>query len=86
MVGGTFWSGLLLLLNADDSFIGTASMIGTAANMLQLFAPLILERFPRRRTMLTVLRAVMYLIDARVQIADVAQADDADSEHGEYPP
>ena len=63
MVGGTFWSGLLLLLNADDSFIGTASMIGTAANMLQLFAPLILERFPRRRTMLTVLRAVMYLIN-----------------------
>ena len=56
-------SGLLLLLNADDSFIGTASMIGTAANMLQLFAPLILERFPRRRTMLTVLRAIMYLIN-----------------------
>ena len=55
MVGGTFWSGLLLLLNANDSFIGTASMIGTAANMLQ--------RFPRRRTMLTVLRAVMYLIN-----------------------
>ncbi len=63
LIGGTFWSGLLLLLNADDSFIGTASMIGTAANMLQLFAPLILERFPRRRTMLTVLRAVMYLIN-----------------------
>lgn len=63
LVGGTFWSGLLLLLNADDSFIGTASMIGTAANMLQLFAPLILERFPRRRTMLTVLRAIMYLIN-----------------------
>ena len=31
--------------------------------MLQLFAPLILERFPKRRTMLTVLRAIMHLFN-----------------------
>ena len=54
LIGGTFWTGLLLLLNAGDSFIGTVTMISTAANMLQLFSPLILERFPSRRRLLTV--------------------------------
>ena len=63
LVGGSFWTGLLILLNADDGFIGTMSMISTAANMLQCLSPLILERFPKRRTLLTLLRTVLYLIN-----------------------
>lgn len=63
LVGGTFWTGFLLLLNADDAFIGTMSMIGTAANMLQFLAPLLLERFPRRKAMLTVLRGILYVLN-----------------------
>ena len=63
MIGGTFWTGLLLLLNADDSFIGTATMIATAVNMLQLLSPLILERFPRRRTLISTLRGIQHLIN-----------------------
>ncbi len=47
LVGGTFWTGFLLLLNADDAFVGTISIICTAANLLQFLMPLILERFPR---------------------------------------
>lgn len=63
MVGGTFWTGFLLLLNADDAFVGTATMISTAANMLQFLAPLLLERFAQRKKMLTILRGVLYLIN-----------------------
>lgn len=62
-VGGTFWTGLLLCLNADDGFIGTLSIISTGANMLQCLSPLLLERFPKRRTLLTVLRAVLYFLN-----------------------
>ena len=62
-VGGSFWTGLLIYLNADDGFIGTMSMISTAANMLQCLSPILLERFPKRRTMLTCLRAILYFIN-----------------------
>ena len=39
-------------MEADDGFIGTMSMIGVAANMVQMFAPLLLERFSRRKPLL----------------------------------
>lgn len=63
MIGGTFWTGFLLLLNADDAFVGTITMITTAANMLQFIAPLFLERFKQRKKMLTILRGVIYLLN-----------------------
>ncbi len=63
LVGGSFWTGLLLYLDADDGFIGTVTMIATAANMLQMFAPLLLERFPRRKKLLISLRSIMYLLN-----------------------
>lgn len=58
-IGGTFLTGLLLLMQADDGFIGMTTMISTAANMLQMFAPLLLERFPRRKTLLLTLYTIM---------------------------
>jgi MFS family permease len=63
LVGGTFWTGFLLLMNADDAFIGTMTMIATAANMLQFFAPLLLERFSRRKGLLIALRGLLYLLN-----------------------
>ena len=63
MIGGAFWSGLLVYINAEDSFIGTATMIATSVNMLQLFSPLLLERFPRRRALLSSLRGLQHLIN-----------------------
>ena len=63
LVGGTFWTGFLLLMNADDAFIGTMTMIATATNMLQFFAPLLLERFSRRKGLLTGLRGLLYLLN-----------------------
>lgn len=63
LVGGTFWTGFLLLLNADDAFIGTLSMISTAANMLQFLAPLFLERFTRRKPIIIAMRGLMYFLN-----------------------
>ena len=63
MIGGTFWTGFLLLLNADDAFVGTITMITTAANMLQFIAPLFLEQFKKRKVMLTILRGIIYLLN-----------------------
>lgn len=47
LVGGNYFTGLLLLMNADDNFIGLTSMIPLAANLVYLFGPPIIERFTR---------------------------------------
>ncbi len=62
-IGGTFFTGLLLLMDADDGFIGMTTMISTAANMLQMFTPLLLERFPRRKVLLLTLYAIMMALN-----------------------
>lgn len=56
LTGGSFLTGLMLLMDADDAFMGLITMLPFAANMLQFLAPLLLERFPRRRALLTGLR------------------------------
>ncbi len=63
LIGGSFWTGLLILMNASDSFIGSMSMISTAANMLQLFAPILLERFEHRKKLLLTLRLMLYIFN-----------------------
>ena len=56
LVGGNFFAGIMLLLNADDGFIGLMSIFIYAANSLQIFAPLLLEHFPKRKKLLIGLR------------------------------
>lgn len=77
LIGGSFFTGLLLLMDADDGFIGTMSMIGVAANMVQMFAPLLLERFSRRKPLLMAMRATTMVINILVigliPLAPVAQ-------------
>lgn len=51
-VGGNFFTGLLLLLNADDAMLGTMMMIGFIGNTLQILSPLIIERFEKRKKVL----------------------------------
>lgn len=63
MIGGSFWTGFLLLIQADDSFIGTMTMITAAANMLQMFAPLLLERFTRRKPLIMAMRGILMFIN-----------------------
>ena len=66
LIGGSFYTGLLLLMDADDNFIGTMSMIGVAANMAQMFAPLLLERFTQRKKLLMTVRAITMVINILV--------------------
>ena len=63
LVGGNFFAGIMLLLGADDGFIGLMSMFIFASNCLQIFSPLILEHFPRRKTLLIVMRLVIQTIN-----------------------
>ena len=56
LIGGNFYTGLLLLLGADDAFIGLMSIFSIGANTLQILSPLLLERFPRRKRLLLGLR------------------------------
>ncbi|HML46296.1 MAG TPA: hypothetical protein PKE04_06055, partial [Clostridia bacterium] len=59
-------TGLLLYMQASDSFIGAMTMISVGANMLQMFAPILLERFPQRKRILTVLRVVLQVFNILV--------------------
>ena len=63
MVGGNFFTGIMLLLGADDGFIGLMSMFVFAANCLQIFSPLILEHFPKRKKLLILARIVIQTIN-----------------------
>jgi len=63
LVGGSFLTGLLLLMNADDGFIGLISIFTFAANLLQLVAPLLLERFEKRKRILIAIRCVIHLFN-----------------------
>jgi len=63
MVGGNFFTGLMLLLGADDGFIGLMSMFVFSANLLQIFSPLILEHFPKRKKLLIIARIIIHTIN-----------------------
>lgn len=63
LVGGNFFAGLMLLLKADNGFVGLMTMIIFGANLLQLFSPFVLERFERRKKLLIGLRIAMQTIN-----------------------
>jgi len=63
LIGGNFFTGLMLLLQADDAFVGLMTILIFAANLLQLFAPYVLERFERRRPLLIGLKIITHLIN-----------------------
>ena len=62
LAGGGFLTGYLLLLGADDSFLGLLTMATLLGNSLQVLSPVLLNRFPRRRPILIATRAVFLLI------------------------
>jgi len=63
LIGGNFLTGFLLLLNADDAFMGLVTMAAFAGNMLQILSPLLLERFPSRKKILIFSRCVIYVLN-----------------------
>ena len=63
LVGGNFYTGLMLLLGADDGFIGLVSMFVTGANLLQFFSPLVLEHFRQRKKLLILMRLIVQTLN-----------------------
>ncbi|HHV95412.1 MAG TPA: MFS transporter [Clostridiaceae bacterium] len=63
LIGGTFLTGFLLLMNADDAFMGWVTMAGFFGNLLQLLSPLLLERYERRKKLLLISRATIYFFN-----------------------
>lgn len=63
LVGGNYLTGLLLYMGADDGFIGLIPIVTFGANILQLFSPLLLERFPSRKKLLMAARCIVHLLN-----------------------
>jgi len=63
LIGGAFLTGFLLLMNADDSFMGLITMAGLIGNLLQVLSPLLLERFQNRKKLLLFSRATIYFFN-----------------------
>ncbi len=51
-IGGNFFTGILLLLQASDGIMGFVAMTGFVGNLLQVLSPLLLERFQSRKKLL----------------------------------
>lgn len=60
--GGNYFTGLLLRMGADDNIMGLVTIITYAANLAAVFAPLLLERFDRRKTLLIASRCGYYAL------------------------
>lgn len=63
LIGGNFYTGFLILLGADDGFIGLMTILVYAANLFQLVSPLILERLSKRKPLLVALRIAYHLLN-----------------------
>ncbi|HHY81323.1 MAG TPA: MFS transporter [Clostridiales bacterium] len=63
LIGGNFLTGLLLLMNAGDSYIGLITMSAMFGNMLQVLSPLLLERFPERKNVLMIGRIIVHFMN-----------------------
>lgn len=63
LIGGNFFTGFLLLMKADDAFMGLITMVTLIGNLLQVLSPLLLERFHKRKGILIAGRGVIYLLN-----------------------
>lgn len=63
LVGGNFLTGLLLLLHADNGFMGLVTIFTFAGNVLQIFSPLLLERFVQRKNILVAGRILSHTMN-----------------------
>ncbi len=63
LVGGNFFTGLLLLLNANTLQIGLVNILTYVCNTLQLFSPLFLERYASRKKVLIISRVIIHILN-----------------------
>ena len=63
LISGTYFTSLMLAMDADDVYIGYISMLITTCGFFQMFAPLFLEKLQRRKTLLLVMRGVQNFLN-----------------------
>ena len=64
--GGYFLTGLLLIMKADNNFIGMLSIVTLTCGFAQLISPLILERIQKRKTLLISGRLIFHILNVGV--------------------
>ncbi len=63
LVTSTYFTSLMLAMDADDVYISYISMLIIVCGFFQIFAPLILERLGRRKALLLTLRAIQHFLN-----------------------
>lgn len=63
LINGNLFTGMLILLHAEDIFIGIVTMIRSLGNILQILSPLFLEKYERRKRVLISGRACTYMLN-----------------------
>ncbi len=63
IVGSNILTGLLLYLDATTVEIGLVNIIAAFCNLLQIFSPLLLERFKQRKKLLIISRIIHHFVN-----------------------
>ena len=63
LTAGIYFTSLMLAMGASETYIGYVTAIISFSGLFQLFAPLLLEKLPRRKELLLAARSIYYLLD-----------------------
>ena len=63
LTAGIYFTSLMLAIGASETYIGYATAFASLSGIIQLFAPLILEKLPRRKELLLAAKSIYYLLD-----------------------
>jgi hypothetical protein len=78
LYGGNFYTGLLLLMNADDKFMGTLAMINIGVGILPVFSAVFLDKFEHRKKILIIFRILIYALSiAGIGVLALVKADNS---------
>ena len=63
LIMGNYFVGLLLAMGADDIYISYINMATTICGFVQFISPLLLERMPRRKNFLMIMRVIYHTLN-----------------------
>ena len=66
LTAGIYFTSLMLAMGASDTYIGYVTAFTSLSGIVQIFAPLILEKLPRRKGLLLTAKIIYYLLDIAV--------------------
>ena len=66
LTAGIYFTSLMLAMGASENYIGYVTAFTSLSGIFQLFAPLILEKLPRRKGLLLSAKILYYILDIAV--------------------